>query len=358
MDGAGSFGTNAAADAAADAALVSQAIGRPVRVQWSREDDLGWDPKGPPQLLDLHGALDSTGSLLAWETIAWLPANTPGLPNVPLIGPIAAGRGQQNGMFSGFISQNLDPPYAVPHQRTRVRWLKATPLRPASLRAPGKVGNSMAVECFTDELAAAAGADPLQFRLRALSDPRPLAVLNAVARRMAWQPRKSPGRIDANAAVLRGRGVSYVHYKQNENYVAMGMEVEVERATGVIHVARVVCAHDCGLMINPDGTRAQIEGSILQTLSRTLHEEVTFDKSRVTSTDWSSYRLLTFPEVPALEIELIDRPQERPVGVGEPSTAPVAAAVGNAFFDATGVRLRTAPFTPARVKAALQSMAS
>jgi CO/xanthine dehydrogenase Mo-binding subunit len=358
MDGAGSFGTNAAADAAADAALISQAIQRPVRVQWSREDDLGWDPKGPPQILDLRGAIDSTGALLAWETIAWLPANTPGLPHVPLLGPAAAGKGQPAGLSSGAIFQNIDPPYAVPHLRASVHWLKDTPMRPGSLRAPGKIGNTLAVESFTDELAAAAQADPLQFRLRGLSDPRALTVLNAVARRANWQTRPSPARVDPNASVLRGRGISYVHYKQTENYVAMAIEVEVERATGAIRVAGVVCAHDCGLMINPDGTRAQIEGSILQTLSRTLHEEVTFDTRAVTSTNFASYPLLTFPEVPQLDIELIDRPHEKPVGVGEPSTAPVAAALGNAVFDAAGVRLRTAPFTPARVKAALQAMAS
>ncbi len=358
MDGAGSYGTNAHADAAADAALLSQAIGRPVRVQWSRQDDLGWDPKGPPQMLDMRGALDPAGNILAWETTAWLPANTPGLPGVPLLGPQAAGKQQPQGLSSGAIQLNADPPYAIPHMTAVIHWLKETPWRPGSLRAPGKIGNSLAVECFTDELAAAAGADPLQFRRRALSDPRALAVLDSVARRIAWQPGSSPTPIDPTAPILRGRGISYVHYKQMENYVAMAIEVEVERATGVIRVTRVVCAHDCGLMINPDGTRAQIEGSILQTLSRTLFEEVAFDRQRVTSTDWSSYRLLTFPDVPKLEIDLIDRPHEKPVGVGESSTAPVAAAVGNAVFDATGVRLRTVPFTPDRVKAALQSMAS
>ena len=216
----------------------------------------------------------------------------------------------------------------------------------------------MAVECFTDELAAAAGADPLQFRLRGLSDPRALAVLEAWRGAWTWQTRPSPGPIDPTAAVLRGRGISYVHYKQTENYVAMAMEVEVERATGAIRVTRVVCAHDCGLMINPDGTRAQIEGSILQTLSRTLFEEVTFDTRARHQHQLGELPAADIPEVPKLDIDLIDRPHEKPVGVGEPSTAPVAAAVGNAVFDATGVRLRTAPFTPARVKAALQSMAS
>jgi len=157
---------------------------------------------------------------------------------------------------------------------------------------------------------------------------------------------------------MNGRGVAYVHYKQAETYVAMGVDAEVEQATGAVRVLKVACAHDCGLMINPDAVRAQVEGSILQTLSRTLFEEVTFDRSRVTSTDWASYPILTFPDVPKLDITLIDRRHERPLGVGEAATAPVAAAVGNAIFDATGARLRRAPFTPARVKAALDQRAT
>ena len=183
MDGAGSYGSNAAADAAADAALLSQAVGRPVRVQWSRQDDLGWDPKGPPQILDLRGALDAAGNIVAWETTAWLPANTPGLPGVPLLAPHAAGKPQPQGLSSGAIQLNTDPPYAMPHMRTVIRWLKDTPWRPGSLRAPGKIGNTLAVECFTDELAAAAGADPLQFRRDRLSDRRAIAVLDSVAKK-------------------------------------------------------------------------------------------------------------------------------------------------------------------------------
>jgi nicotinate dehydrogenase subunit B len=157
---------------------------------------------------------------------------------------------------------------------------------------------------------------------------------------------------------LEGRGIAYVHYKQAENYVAMGVEASVERSTGAVSVLRVACAHDCGLMINPDAVHAQVEGCILQTLSRTLFEEVTFDRARVTSTDWSSYPILTFPDVPKLDIALIDRRHERPLGAGEAATAPVAAAVGNAIFDATGVRLRQAPFTPQRVKKALEERAT
>ena len=173
---------------------------------------------------------------------------------------------------------------------------------------------------------------------------------------MGWTSRRE--RAVGGGAILRGRGIAYVHYKQTENYVGMGMEVEVGRTSGIVRVTRVVCAHDCGMMVNPDAVRAQVEGSILQTLSRTLFEQVTFDRSAVTSTDWASYPILTFPDVPRLEIALIDRRRERPLGAGEAATAPVAAALGNDVFDATGVRLREAPFTPARVKAALAAAAS
>ena len=177
-------------------------------------------------------------------------------------------------------------------------------------------------------------------------------MLDSVAARMNWTARPSPA-ADRTGPILQGRGIAYVHYKQTENYAAIGAEVEVERATGRIRVTRMYCAHDCGLIISPDGVRAQVEGNILQTVSRTLYEEVTFDKSRVTSTDWSSYPILTFPDAPTLDIVLIDRPHEKPLGAGEAAAAPVAAAIGNAVFDATGIRLRQAPFTPARVKAAL-----
>ncbi len=209
---------------------------------------------------------------------------------------------------------------------------------------------------FADEIAAAAGVDPLEFRLRGLREPRGLAVLQRVAEAMAWSPRRRTA--DPAAELLTGRGIAYVHYKQAENFVAMGLEATVERASGAIRVTRVVCAHDCGLMINPDAVRAQVEGCILQTLSRTLFEQVTFDRSRVTSTDWASYPILRFPDVPALEIHLIDRPEEKPLGAGEAAAAPVAAALGNAVFDAAGIRLRTVPFTPERVKQALQSAAT
>jgi len=352
-DGSGSYGGNGNDDVAFEAALISRELGHPVRLQWMREDEHGWDPKGPPQLLDLRAALDGAGEVLAWETVAMVPQNNPAPTGAPLLAAVAAGLVDGSGMSSGLTSLNADPPYLFANARTDIKWLATTPLRPSALRAPGKIGNVFAVESFVDEIAAETHADPLDFRLRRLKDPRAIEVLTRVGQMMAWKPRTAPP--VRNGAVLRGRGVSYMRYKQAENYVAMGMEVEVERSSGRVRVTRVVCAHDCGLMINPDAVRAQIEGSIIQTISRTLHEEVKFDQRRVTTTDWSSYPILAFPDVPKLEIALIDRPHERPVGVGEASTAPVAAALGNAVFDATGLRLREVPFTPARVKAAFAS---
>jgi len=351
LDGSGSYGTNGNDDVAFEAALLSRELRRPVRVQWMREDEHGWDPKGPPQLLDLRATLDADGAITGWETVAMVPANTPNLPSIPLLAAVAAGLDEGAGLSAGLTSLNADPPYAIANMRADIRWLATTPLRPSNLRAPGKIGNVFAVESFVDELATAAGADPLAFRLRQLRDQRGRDVLERLGAMMAWTPRTAaaPG----DGAVLNGRGIAYVHYKQRENYIAMGMEVAVERATGVVRVLRVACAHDCGLMINPDAVRAQVEGCILQTISRTLFEEVTFNRERVTSTDWASYPILTFPDVPHLDIALIDRRHEPPLGVGEAATAPVAAAIGNAVFDATGVRLRTAPFTPTRVKAAL-----
>jgi nicotinate dehydrogenase subunit B len=233
--------------------------------------------------------------------------------------------------------------------KVHVHWLDGAPLRPSNIRAPGKVANCFAVESFVDELAARAGVDPLAFRLRDLAEPRGREVLERLARLAKWQPRPSPGP-DAGRRVARGRGLAYVHYKHAENFVATAMEVEVDRATGAIRVLRVACVHDCGLMINPDTVRAQVEGNILQTLSRTLHEETRFDRSRVTSVDWAGYPLLRFPEVPQLEIELLQRLDAPPLGAGEAASAPVAAALANAVFDATGVHLRTVPFTRERVK--------
>jgi nicotinate dehydrogenase subunit B len=350
-EGAGSYGGNGNDDAAADAVLLSKAVGRPVRVQWMRHDEHGWDPKGPQQLLELRAGFDSHGNIAFWDTQMWLPAALPG--SRPSLALDAAGIGQPHGQNAGQISQNGDPSYEVLNPLVTVHWLKQTPLRISNLRAPGKIANVFAVESFTDELAAAAGMDPIAFRMRGITDPRAVAVVDRASRMIEWQARPSPNPKAAQGGVLVGRGFAYMRYKQTENYVAMAMEVAVERSSGKIAVRRVVCAHDCGLVVNPDALRNQIEGSIVQTLSRTLHEEVKFDRSRVTSLDWASYPILRFPEAPAIEVALLDHPELPLYGAGEASTAPVAAALGNAVFDATGVRLRTVPFTPERVKAAL-----
>jgi nicotinate dehydrogenase subunit B len=354
LDGAGCYGMNGHEDAAADAAILSRAVGRPVRVQWSREDEHGWDPKGPPQLLDISGTVSSDGRILDWHTEMWIPQATQGLPDIPLLAPAAAGLDQVRGLQPGLIWQNGDPPYAADNVRVLVHWLKDAPLRPAPIRSPGKPANCLAVESFVDELAAAAGLDPVEFRLRGLSDARAIEVIRRTAALMKWQSRPSPVN-NKDAAVMRGRGIAYVHYKHNEAYIAMGMQVEVERASGRIRVAHVACAHDCGQIINPDGVRAQVEGSILQTLSRVLMEEVQFDRSRVTSVNWSTYPILRFSDVPVLDIELIDRPTQPPLGAGEAACTPVGAALANAVFDATGARLRTVPFTPQRMKAAFSA---
>jgi nicotinate dehydrogenase subunit B len=353
MDGSGSYGPNGDADAAAEAALLSKTVGRPVRVQWSREEEHGLDPKGPAQLLELRAAVDAEGQVAAWETQAWLPIATANLPNVPLLVLDAAGIPQPQGRSTGLIYQNVDPPYAIPNLDAVVHWIPDAPLRTSAIRAPGKIANTFAVESFVDEVAALARVDPVEFRLRRLTNQRGAEVLRRAAGKMGWQPRPSPRPVDRTSAVLTGRGIAYVHYKHDETMVAMGMEVAVERATGKIRVTRVVCAQDCGLMINPDCVQAQLEGNILQTLSRTLHEEVVYDRNRVTTVDWASYPILTFPEVPALEFNLIQRLDQPPLGAGEAASTPVPAALGNAVFDATGVRLRTVPFRPDRVKAAL-----
>jgi CO/xanthine dehydrogenase Mo-binding subunit len=355
LDGAGCYGMNGHEDAAADAAILSRAVGRPVRVQWSREDEHGWDPKGPPQLLDISGVVGPDGRILGWRTEMWLPQTTPGLPDIPLLAPAAAGLDDVRGLQPGFIWQNADPPYAADNVKVLVHWLKDAPLRPAPIRSPGKPANSFAVESFTDELAVAAGLDPIEFRLRGLTDIRGIEVIRRAAALMNWQSRPSPSH-SRDAAVMRGRGIAYVHYKHSETYVAMGMEVAVERVSGRIRVERVVCAHDCGQIINPDGVRAQVEGGILQTLSRVLMEEVQFDRSRVTSVDWSTYPIMRFSDVPKLDIELVDRPTQPPLGAGEAACTPVGAALANAVFDATGARLRTVPFTPQRVKSALSGV--
>lgn len=213
--------------------------------------------------------------------------------------------------------------------------------------------NTFANESFMDELAAAAGADPVEYRLRYLAEARERAVLLAAAEKAGWDSRPSPRTNDTELPEGEGRGVAFARYENEQAIVACIAEVQVEKSTGVVRVKRIVLAHDCGLIINPDGVKNQIEGSVIQSLSRALKEEVQFDEMRITSLDWQTYPILTFSEVPEIEIVLINHPDQPAMGAGEPSTVTTAAAVANAIFDATGVRLRQIPFTPERLRAAL-----
>jgi CO/xanthine dehydrogenase Mo-binding subunit len=356
LDGAGCYGMNGHDDASADAALLSKAAGRPVRVQWMREDELGWDPKGPPQLLDMRAALDEGNRIAAWEAEMWVPIATANLAHVPLLGPADAGIPQPPGQSVGLVSQNADPSTPVANVKVSAHWLADAPLRPSNIRAPGKVANCFAVESFIDQLAASAKMDPLEFRLRDVTDPRGVEVLRRCASLIGWAPRPSPAATARNAGgKARGRGIAYIHYKHNETYVAVAMDVEVDRASGAIRVLQIACAHDCGLMINPDAVRNQVEGNLLQTLSRTLHERTTFDSQRVTSVDWASYPILRFSDVPTLRIDLVQRTDQPPLGAGEAASAPVPAALANAVFDATGARLTEVPFVPALVLAGMKA---
>jgi nicotinate dehydrogenase subunit B len=356
LEGSGCYGRNGHEDAAADAAMLAKAVSRPVRVQWSRADEHGWDPKGPPTLIDLRAALDGAGTVTAWESEFFIPQQTDKSFMVPLVPATLAGLPAKADVAPGNIFQNSNIPYKFANVKAVCHRLETTPFRPSWIRTPGRMQNTYANECFLDELAAAANADPIEFRLKYLdpADKRGIETLTRVAALAKWQKRPSPQQ-NASGNVVRGRGVSYVKYELARTYVAVVAEVEVDRAAGVIKVTRVYVAHDCGQIINPDGLRNQLDGNVIQMVSRTLIEELKFDRSHVTSLDWESYPVIKFPDVPEIVIDLIDRPNERPWGAGEPAAAVVPSAISNAVFDATGIRLRSVPYTPDKVKAAMRS---
>jgi len=357
VEGSGCYGRNGHEDAAADAAIMSKAVSKPVRVQWSRADEHGWDPKGPPTLIDMRAALEGA-NVVAWESEFFIPQQTPNMFLVPLAAATLSGLPVDDTIAPGNIFQNSNIPYKFANVKAVCHRLETTPLRPSWIRTPGRMQNTCANECFMDELAAAAGEDPIAFRRKVLdpADKRGLEVLDRVAQSAKWESRPSPIS-GANGDVLTGRGVSYCKYELVRTYIAVVAEVEVTKSTGGIRVTKFYVAHDCGQIINPDGLRNQLEGNVIQTVSRTLIEEVKFSRSAVTSLDWASYPILTFPQVPEIVIDLIDRPAEKPWGAGEPSAAVVPSAISNAVFDATGVRLRSVPYTPDKVKAALRGAA-
>jgi CO/xanthine dehydrogenase Mo-binding subunit len=348
LEGAGAYGQNGSEYVAADAALLTRAVGRPVRVQWSRADEFAGEPKAAAMLMEARAGLDDEGRIVAWDYHVWSPthANRPRHALGLLAGREA--RRQSPPTTASFFggARNAPTNYTLAAQRVTTHGVAQPPLRTSSMRSLGGAGNTFANESFMDELAAAAEADPLAFRLRHLDDSRAREVLEAVARAAAWGTELPAG---------EGRGVAFARYENDAAYVAMVAQVAVDEATGAVRVQRVVVAHDCGLIVNPDGVRHQVEGNVLQAVSRALKEEVRFDARGQTSLDWEAYPLLTFSEAPELDIVLINRPDQPPMGAGEPATVTVAAAIANAIYAATGARLRQVPFTPERMRAALAS---
>jgi CO/xanthine dehydrogenase Mo-binding subunit len=355
MQGPGSYGRNDAGDAAVDAALLAQAVGRPVRVQGMRSEGHGWDPKGPASIHRARAGLDAQGNVIAYQF------ESKGFSRIDIDTNESNPSDSLGGQLLGMQLASKDG-FGVPSEsygfaNKLMAWEtiaplldRASPLRTAHLRDPVGPQLHFASESFIDELAAATDTDAVEFRLRYLRDPRDIAVVKAAAQKANWETRPSGRRDQRDADVATGRGIAYV--QRGRTVVAVVAEVEVERRSGKVHAKHFVVAHDCGLIVNPDGLRRCIEGNIVQGVSRSLWEEVTFDREQVTSVDWVSYPILDITEAPeAIDIELINRPDMPPLGAGEPSTRPVTAAVANAIFDATGVRLRRVPFTPDRVKA-------
>jgi CO/xanthine dehydrogenase Mo-binding subunit len=356
VEGAGSYGQNGSDDAAADAVILSEAVGKPVRVQWSRQDEFVWEPKAPAMVMEVHGGLDTQGNVAAWDYQVWSPSHVARARSSEQLvaGQLINGQGSSHFGFSFGAERNAPTNYSFPNQRVTVHYIAESPLRASSFRSLGGAENTFANESFMDELAAAAGADAVDFRLRYLPDARAREVLKAAAAKAGWDTR--PSWQGGKQQLAEGRGVAFAWYENDQAIVTTIARVQVDTSSGAVRVRRMVVAHDCGLIINPDGLQNQIEGNTIQSLSRALKEEVQFDEWRIKSIDWETYPILTFSEVPEVEIVLINRPDQPAVGAGEPSTTTTAAVVANAIFDATGARVRQIPFTPERVMAALKEV--
>src|SRR5437899_2741826 len=320
-----------------------------------RDDEFAWEPYGSAMVMKLSGGIDAQGNVVTWSHELWSnPHNTrpgasagvnllaarhlatPRPPEFPADVPQPAGGSDRNSI----------PLYDFPNVKVVKHYIADAPIRTSALRTLGGYANVFALESFVDELALVAGADPVEFRLRHLKDPRARAVVEAAAQRAGWQT-------NAKGDAARGRGIAFAKYKNLACYVAAVADVEVDRASGKVRVTRVVAAVDAGQIVNPDGVVNQIEGGIIQSASWTLMESVRYDRTRVTTRSWADYPIIHFGDVPQVEVVLIDRPEERFLGVGEGSQGPAAAAIANAIAHATGRRLRALPFTPERVKQAL-----
>jgi CO/xanthine dehydrogenase Mo-binding subunit len=358
VEGSGCYGHNGADDVAADAALAARAVpGRPVRLQWTREQEHGWEPLGSAMVVELQGALGADGRIASWRHDVWShahngrPTSAGGLlagaelepafaPQTPKPIPMPEGGGDRN----------ANPIYALPNARGVYHFVEQAPVRVSALRSLGAHMNVFAIESFMDELAAAAGMDPVDLRLIHLTDERARKVVETAANRFGWKRRTKRARPG------RGCGFGFARYKNLGAYCAVALEIEVEPDTGFIEVRRAVAAVDSGEAVSPDGIRNQIEGAIVQSLSWSLLESATFDTSHRTSFDWSAYPILRFPGVPAaIDVHVVDRPGQPFLGTGEAGQGPTAAALANAIADALGRRLRDMPFTPDRIRAALRS---
>ena len=356
VEGAGCYGHNAADDVALDAALLARAApGRPVRVQWMREEEFAWEPYSSAMVVKTRATLSTEGHITSWNMDVWShghssrPGRGPGsnlLASWHLEKPLTRAQTANPGLPGGGSHRNAIPIYEFPNQRVCNHLIPDPPLRASALRGLGSQANVFAIESFMDELALAAGVDPVEFRLRHLKDPRGRAVIEKVSAMANW---KAHSKADGNRGT-KGRGIGFARYKNGAGYMAMIADVELAETIRVTHVWGAV---DVGQVINSDGLLNQIEGGIIQAVSFVLKEEVKYDRERVTLKSWDDYPILSFTEVPEVEVALINRPELPPLGAGEGTQGPVSAAVGNALFNAAGIRLRDMPFTRERLIAAM-----
>jgi len=354
--GPGSYGRSDADDAAMDAAVLAKAVGKPVRVQYMRDQGTAWDPKAPASIHRARAAIDASGNVVAYDFLSKgfsrIDVDTNGSQPKDTLAGQTLGVDLKSGDGFGLPADS----YGFANKRTAWETIaplldRASPLRTSHMRDPVGPQIHFASESFIDEVAAALNADPVEFRLRYVRDPRDIAVIKAAAEKASWQSRPSP-RKDQTGDKVSGRGIAYA--QRGATRVAVIAEVDVDRSTGKIWARKFTVAHDCGQIINPNGLHHSVENNVVQATSRTLWEEVKFDQYNVTSVDWLTYPILDFTEAPALiDVVLIDHPEIAPSGAGEASTRPVAAAIANAIFDATGVRIRRVPFSPGNVKSAL-----
>ena len=349
MEAAGCYGRNCADDVTADALLLSRAVGRPVRVQLTREQEHAWEPKGTGQLMDVNGGLNADGSVAGYDFATRYPSN--GAPTLALL---LTGRITPEPAVFEMGDRTAIPPYDYDHMRVVAHDMPPI-VRASWFRGVSALPNTFAHESYIDELADEAGVDPIEYRLRYLKDSRAVDLVNAVAERAGWKPRPVRQEKEAEGDIVRGRGFAYALYVHSKfpgygaAWSAWIADVAVNKATGDVSVTRVVAGQDSGLMINPEGVRHQIHGNVIQSTSRALMEEVSFDRAQVTAREWGAYPIIKFPNVPKIDVLMLPRQDQPPLGVGESASVPSAAAIANAIYDATGVRFRELPFTPERI---------